>query len=71
MERYGALNMIQSPNLRQAIRDTHASNKALLGSVLGIGSVANAKILAATSSDWVWIDAEHTPYSPTLLCEVV
>ncbi|KAG6907590.1 hypothetical protein DXG01_008310 [Tephrocybe rancida] len=71
MDRYGAMNMIQSPNLRKAIKDANETNSVLLGSVLGIGSVANAKIMAATSSDWVWIDAEHTPYSPTLLAEVV
>ncbi|KAG6826403.1 hypothetical protein H0H92_015968 [Tricholoma furcatifolium] len=71
MERYGAMNMIQSPNLRKAMRDAVENNTVLHGSVLGIGSVANAKILAATSSDVVWVDAEHTPYSPTLLMEVI
>ncbi|KAF8067781.1 Pyruvate/Phosphoenolpyruvate kinase-like domain-containing protein [Lyophyllum atratum] len=71
MDRYEATNMIQSPNLRQAIRDANENDTVLFGSVLGIGSVANAKVLAATSSDFVWVDAEHTPYSPTLLNEVV
>ncbi|GLB39122.1 putative hpcH/HpaI aldolase/citrate lyase family protein [Lyophyllum shimeji] len=72
MERYGAMNMLQSPNLRQAIKDANESGRCLLGSVLGIPSVANAKILAAMpDTDFVWVDAEHTPYSPTLLSEVV
>ncbi|KAG6810998.1 hypothetical protein H0H92_009501 [Tricholoma furcatifolium] len=71
MERYSAINMIQSPNLRKAMKDTVEDDSVLFESVLGIPSVANAKIMAATSSDVVWIDAEHTPYSPTLLLEVV
>ncbi|KAG6917624.1 hypothetical protein DXG01_001856 [Tephrocybe rancida] len=71
MDRYEATNSLQSPNLRQAIADANSTNAVLLGTALGIGSVANAKVVAATSTDFVWVDAEHTAYSPTLLVEVV
>lgn len=71
MDRYKALNLRQSSNLRLALADAYASNKVLLGAVIGIASVEIAKIVAATHPDWVWIDAEHTPYSPTLLMDMV
>ncbi|KAG6820470.1 hypothetical protein H0H93_016765 [Arthromyces matolae] len=71
MDRYAATNIAQSPNLRQAIRDAHKENTVLIGSVLGIPSVANAKIMAATSSDLIFLDAEHTPFSPSALADMV
>ena len=70
MERYNALNLRQSPNLRLALADAFANNTVLLGVVIGIASVASTKVVAATHADWAWIDAEHTPYSPTLLVDM-
>jgi len=71
MERYNALNLRQSPNLRLALADAFANNTVLLGVVIGIASVASTKVVAATHADWAWIDAEHTPYSPTLLVDMI
>lgn len=71
MERYNALNLRQSSNLRLALADAFTNHTVLLGAVIGIASVASVKVVAATHADWVWLDAEHTPYSPTLLADMV
>lgn len=71
MQAYRALKLQQSPNLRQALKDAMSDNKVLIGVGVGIPTVATTKILAATSADWCWIDAEHTPMSPTLMAELV
>ena len=70
MERYNALNLRQSSNLRLALADAFENNTVLLGVVIGIASVASTKVVAATHADWAWIDAEHTPYSPALLVDI-
>ena len=70
MQRYNALSLHQSSNLRLALADAFANDTVLLGVVIGIASVASTKVVAATHADWAWIDAEHTPYSPTLLVDM-
>lgn len=70
MQAYRALKLQQSPNLRQALKDAMSDSKVLIGVGVGIPAVATTKILAATSADWCWIDAEHTPMSPTLMAEL-
>ncbi|KZP21829.1 Phosphoenolpyruvate/pyruvate domain-containing protein [Athelia psychrophila] len=71
MQAYRPLKLQQSPNLRQALKDAMRDSRVLLGVGAGIPAVATVKILAATSADWCWIDAEHTPMSPTLMAELV
>ncbi|KZP21840.1 hypothetical protein FIBSPDRAFT_1043934 [Athelia psychrophila] len=70
MQAYRPLKLQQSPNLRQALKDAMRDSRVLLGVGAGIPAVATVKILAATSADWCWIDAEHTPMSPTLMAEM-
>ncbi len=71
MDRYNALHIRQSPNMRQAIADTLKNDTALFGYWAGLPSVDICKVVAATNVDWVVIDAEHTPLSPTLMAEMV
>ncbi|KAF9027846.1 Phosphoenolpyruvate/pyruvate domain-containing protein [Hymenopellis radicata] len=71
MDRYNALHIRQSPNLRQAIADTIQNDTALFGYWAGLPSVDVCKIVAATNVDWVVVDAEHTPLSPTLMAEMI
>jgi hypothetical protein len=70
MQQYNALNLRQSSNLRLALADAFENETVLLGVVIGIASIASTKVVAATQADWAWIDAEHTPYSPTLLVDM-
>ena len=71
MQAYRALKLQQSPNLRQALKDAMRDKKVLIGVGVGIPSVATTKILATTGADWCWIEAEHTPMSPTLMADLV
>lgn len=71
MQRYNAVHIRQSPNLRQAIRDAVKDNTVLFGTLIGLPSPDVARVIAATDSDWICLDAEHTPYSPTLFSEMV
>ncbi|KAF9031077.1 Phosphoenolpyruvate/pyruvate domain-containing protein [Hymenopellis radicata] len=71
MDRYNALHLRQSPNLRLAIADTLKNGNVLLGVGIGIPSLETCKIIAATDTDWIWIDAEHTSYSPRLLADMI
>lgn len=71
MEAYRAIKLQQSPNLRQALKDAQRDSRALVGVGVGIASVATTKLVAATGADWAWIDAEHTPMSPTLMADIV
>ena len=71
MQQYNAVHIRQSPNLRQALRDVRKDNGALLGTIMGLPSPDLAKVIAVTDGDWLMLDAEHTPYSPTLLAEMV
>ncbi|KAJ6536022.1 Pyruvate/Phosphoenolpyruvate kinase-like domain-containing protein [Mycena vulgaris] len=57
----------QSGNMRGLI----ASGKVIMGQVMSYPSRHIAKTLAVTGADWIWIDAEHVAWSPTLLAEVV
>ena len=71
MQQYKALNPRQPQGLRLALADAYANDKILLGAAIGIPSVEIAKVIATTHPDWVWLDAEHTPYSPMLLTDLV
>ena len=71
MQKYNAVHIRQSPNLRQAVRDAKKDNTALFGSFVGLPSPDVARVMAATNTDWLCLDAEHTPFSPTLLSEMV
>lgn len=71
MDRYNASHQRQSPNLRQALRDAISNDTALFGTIIGLPSLDVAKVIAATDCDYAAIDAEHTPYSATLLSEMV
>ncbi|KZP07715.1 hypothetical protein FIBSPDRAFT_965432 [Athelia psychrophila] len=70
MQAYRPLKLQQSPNLRKALKDAMRDSRVLLGVGAGIPAVATVKILAALAADWCWIDAEHTPMSPTLMAEM-
>ena len=71
MQQYKALNLRQPQGLRLALADAYANDKILLGAAMGIPSVEVAKVIAKTHPDWVWLDAEHSPYSLTLLADLV
>ncbi|KAF8998636.1 Phosphoenolpyruvate/pyruvate domain-containing protein [Hymenopellis radicata] len=71
MDQYNALHIRQSPNLRKAIADTIENDTVLFGCCVGIPSSEVCKIIAATNIDWVCLDAEHTPYSPTLMADMI
>lgn len=46
-------------------------SRCLFGNCVGIPSIHVAKAVAVTGADWVWIDAEHTPFSRKELADVV
>ncbi len=71
MDQYNALHIRQSPNLRKAIADTLENDTVLFGCCVGIPSTEVCKIIAAATIDWAVFDAEHTPFSPTLLADMV
>ncbi|KAF7978388.1 hypothetical protein HWV62_777 [Athelia sp. TMB] len=71
MDAYRAIKLRQSSNLQQALKDATHNHTPLIGVGIGVPSVASTKLVAFTTADWAWIDAEHTPLSPTLLSDLV
>ncbi|KAF9031066.1 Phosphoenolpyruvate/pyruvate domain-containing protein [Hymenopellis radicata] len=71
MDRYNALHQRQSPNLRKAIADAMDNDQILFGCCIGVPSEEICKVIAATNVDFAFIDAEHTPFSPTLMAGMV
>ncbi|KIY68058.1 Phosphoenolpyruvate/pyruvate domain-containing protein [Cylindrobasidium torrendii FP15055 ss-10] len=71
MQQYNASHVRQSPNLRQALRDSQETGKNLFGAVVGFPSVDVAKVVAATETDWIMLDLEHTPMAPNLMVDML
>lgn len=57
-----------SPSLVDAIR---AMDRPLLGALLALTDSTVAKLAARAGFDWVLIDAEHSPYTPAQVTELV
>ncbi|KAJ7125531.1 Pyruvate/Phosphoenolpyruvate kinase-like domain-containing protein [Mycena crocata] len=62
-----------APTLQQSsnFRGLGKSGQVLYGVALSLPSVHVAKIIAAAGADYVWIDHEHTPFSPDLLVQII
>ncbi|PWN43124.1 Phosphoenolpyruvate/pyruvate domain-containing protein [Ceraceosorus guamensis] len=74
---YRALSLKQPANLRAALKTLinekgdGPSDNLLMGLGLGVPSVEVAKVLSVTRADWIWVDAEHSPFNVNLLADVI
>lgn len=67
MDQFKATNFTQPSNLAAAI----ATGKTLLGVGVSFPSTETAKKVALTGYDWAFIDAEHAPFTPVLLADII
>ncbi|KAK7045267.1 2,4-dihydroxyhept-2-ene-1,7-dioic acid aldolase [Favolaschia claudopus] len=64
---WNAPTLHQSSNFRGLVK----SGQKIYGIALSLPSVHVAKALAVTGADYIWIDMEHTAFSPSLLVEII
>ncbi|PVG04776.1 Phosphoenolpyruvate/pyruvate domain-containing protein [Serendipita vermifera] len=67
MEAYAMPNLTMPSNLRAALKTDHT----MLGVGVSFPSVEVAKKVALTGYEWAFLDAEHAPFTPMLLADMI